>query len=73
MLIGGIEQTVIDNQDATENVIRAEVRRAIDEYAPGGSYLPCIPSIECTNEHVTPIVIDECNRYGAEWLKKNQG
>ena len=73
MLIGGIEQTVIDNKDATEGVIRAEVRRAIDEYAPGGSYLPCIPSIECINEHVTPIVIDECNRYGAEWLKKNQG
>jgi hypothetical protein len=72
MLIGGIEQTAIDKEDATEDVIRAEVRRAIDVNAPGGSYLPCIPSIECINEFVTPIVIDECNRYGAEWLKKNQ-
>jgi len=51
--------------------VRAEVRRAIDEYAPGGSFLPCIPSLECINEWVTPVVIDECNRYGAEWLKKN--
>ena len=72
MLLGGIEQTLIDRADATEDVIRAEVRRAIDTYAPGGAYLPCIPSIECINTHVTPIVIDECNRYGAEWLKKNQ-
>ena len=73
MLIGGIEQTLIDRADATEDVIRAEVRRAIDEYAPGGAYLPCIPSIECINEHATPIAIDECNRYGAEWLKKYRG
>jgi len=71
MLIGGIEQTVIDKEDATEEIIRAEVRRAIDLNAPGGLYLPCIPSIECINEHVTPIAIDECNRYGAEWMKKN--
>jgi hypothetical protein len=71
MLLGGINQPLIDKADATEDVIRAEVRRAIDEYAPGGSYLPCIPSIECLNTHVTPIVIDECNRYGAEWMKKN--
>lgn len=71
MLLGGIEQTLIDRADVSEDVVRAEVRRAIDQYAPGGAYLPCIPSLECINEHVTPIVIDECNRYGAEWLKKN--
>ena len=41
-------------------------------YAPGGAFLPCIPSLETINEHVTPIVSDECNRYGEEWLK-NQG
>jgi hypothetical protein len=70
MLLGGINQPLIDKADVSEDVIRAEVRRAIDEYAPGGAYLPCIPSIECLNTHVTPIVIDECNRYGAEWMKK---
>ena len=70
LLLGGIEQTLIDQADVSEDVVRAEVRRAIDEYAPGGSFLPCIPSLECINTHVTPIVIDECNRYGMEWLKK---
>ena len=70
LLMGGLQQHVIDQADATEEDIRAEVRRAIDTYAPGGAFLPCIPSLETINEHVTPIVIDECNRYGEEWLKK---
>lgn len=72
LLLGGLDQQTIDREDATEDEIRAEVRRAIDAYAPGGAFLPCVPSLECINTHVTPIVIDECNRYGAEWLKKNQ-
>jgi hypothetical protein len=72
LLMGGIEQGVIDRADATEDEIRGEVRRAIDAYAPGGAFLPCIGSLECINEFVTPIVIDECNSYGAEWLKKQQ-
>ncbi|MBN2134289.1 MAG: uroporphyrinogen decarboxylase (URO-D) [Acidobacteria bacterium] len=72
LLMGGIDQGVVDRADATEDEIRGEVRRAIDTYAPGGAFLPCIPSLECINTHVTPIVIDECNRYGAEWLKKQQ-
>ncbi len=72
LLMGGLDQGVIDQADATEDVIRAEVRRAIDTYAPGGCFLPCIGSLECLNAHVTPIVIDECNRYGAEWLSKQR-
>jgi hypothetical protein len=70
LLMGGLGQDKIDQADASEDLIRAEVRRAIDTYAPGGAFLPCIPSLATINEHVTPIVIDECNRYGAEWLKK---
>ncbi len=72
LLMGGLDQGVIDQADATEEVIRAEVRRAIDTYAPGGAFLPCIGSLECLNAHVTPIAIDECNRYGAEWLAKQK-
>ncbi len=72
LMLGGIDQGVIDRADVTEDVIRGEVRKAIDTYAPGGAFLPCIGSLECINEWVTPVVIDECNRYGAEWLKKQQ-
>jgi len=65
------EQTIYTS-DAAVAVVRAEVRRAIDTYAPGGAFLPCIASLECIHEHVTPIVIDKCNRYGAEWLRKQR-
>ena len=72
LMLGGLEQDLIDKAEGeiTEDAIRAEVRRAIDAYAPGGAFLPCIPSLECLNTWVNPIVIDECNRYGAEWVKK---
>jgi hypothetical protein len=72
LLMGGLDQALIDQADVTEDVVRAEVRRAIDEYAPGGAFLPCIGRLECLNAWVTPVVIDECNRYGAEWIKKQQ-
>ena len=71
LLLGGLDQALIDQADVSEEVVRAEVRRAIDTYAPGGAFLPCIGSLECLNGWVTPVVIDECNKYGAEWLAKN--
>ena len=73
LMLGGFEQGTIDKAEGevTEDVIRAEVRRAIDEYAPGGAFLPCVASLECLNAWVMPIIIDECDRYGAEWLAAN--
>ncbi|MDR1816506.1 MAG: methyltransferase [Clostridiales Family XIII bacterium] len=74
LYLGGLDQGVIDRpqDEVTEEEIRAHVRAAIDKYAPGGLWLPCIGGIECINTWVTPIVIDECNRYGAEWLAGQQ-
>lgn len=71
LLLGGLDQGKIDRPNATEEEIRAEVRRAIDAYAPGGSWLPCLPSMVPVNGHIFPTVIDECNRYGAQWMEKN--
>ena len=71
LLLGGIDQTLIDHADTSEETTRAEVRRAIDTYAQGGAFLPCIASILCLNPGVTDIVIDECNSYGAQWLNNN--
>jgi hypothetical protein len=70
LFLGGLDQGVIDQAEGevTEEEIRAHVREAIDKYAPSGCFLPCIGGIECINTWVTPIVIDECNRYGAQWL-----
>jgi len=71
MLMGGLESAIVDNEEATEDEIRAEVRRAIDTYGPGGQFLPCIGSINCLYEQNEAIAIDEMNKYGAEWAAKN--
>lgn len=71
LLLGGLDQLVIDRPGATEEEIRREVRRAIDAYAPGGSWLPCIPSVMPVNGSIVDIVVDECNRYGALWLERH--
>ena len=72
LMMGGLEAAIVDNELATEEEIRAEVRRAIDTYGPGGHFLPCIGSINCLYEKNEVIAIDEMNRYGAEWIKKQQ-
>ena len=71
LLLGGIDQARIDMPIADEALIRAEIIKAIDEYAPGGSFLPCIASLVCIHHDVTVIAFDEMNRYGAEWFAKN--
>ena len=72
LLMGGLESAIVDNEHATEEEIRAEVRRAIDTYGPGGHFLPCIGSINCLYEKNEEIAVDEMNRYGAEWIAKQQ-
>ncbi|MDR0859228.1 MAG: uroporphyrinogen decarboxylase (URO-D) [Oscillospiraceae bacterium] len=72
LMMGGIESAIVDDVNAKEEDIRAEVRRAIDTYAPGGHFLPCIGSINCLVDKNDPIVVDEMNRYGAEWLAKHR-
>jgi hypothetical protein len=72
LLMGGLEAAIVDNEHATEEEIRAEVRRAIDTYGPGGHFLPCIASINCLYAKNEEIAVDEMNRYGAEWIKKQK-
>lgn len=41
-LMGGLDAGKIDRKGVTEEEVRAEVQRAIREYAPGGHYIPSI-------------------------------
>ncbi|MBN2041556.1 MAG: uroporphyrinogen decarboxylase (URO-D) [Spirochaetes bacterium] len=41
-IMGGIDAAIVDRADATEEEIRAEVRRALEEYTPGGNFIPCL-------------------------------
>lgn len=66
-IMGGINNRVIDAPDATEESIRAEVRRAMDAYSDKGRYLPYyIPA----REKNWLIYMDEASRYGATIFQK---
>lgn len=58
-LMGGIDAPTVDAPDATEDKVRAEVRRALREYAPGGYFIPCITSEEAITPGIQAIVEDE--------------
>ena len=67
-LMGGIDASIVDRADSTEEEIRKEVRRACTTYGPGGHYIPCITygGPGCLFPHVDPIIDDEIDRYNKE-------
>ncbi|SHJ59475.1 uroporphyrinogen decarboxylase family protein [Parasporobacterium paucivorans] len=67
VLMGGID-SVIDRIDSTEEEIRAEVRRACNEYGKGGGFIPSITygTPGSIFPHVNPIIEDEVDRYNLE-------
>lgn len=66
-LMGGVDAT-IDRVDATEEEIRASVRKTCETYGPGGHFIPCITYglAGTIYPHVDPIITDEINRYNKE-------
>lgn len=67
-MIGGIDQALIDRPGASEAAIRAECRRAINDYAAAGPFLPGVCSVLCITPGIDPIIIDELNSYGAAYV-----
>lgn len=41
-LMGGVDASVVDREDWTEDIVRAEVARACKEYHEGGVFIPCL-------------------------------
>ena len=70
-MVGGIDGPKID-VDTTEDFIRAEVRRAIDEYCPAGRFFPSIPNGVCFREWNNTIYRDELEKYGKIWAENNR-
>ena len=68
---GGIDGPKIDVVNITEEAIRAEVRRTVDEYCPGGKFFPGIPGSRCHIEFNERVWRDELEKYGREWAEKH--
>ncbi len=69
-LLGGIDMQKTDIPNWNEDVIRNEVRRAIDDYADLGPFIPCVANIVAIYPEVGAILHDEMNAYGAKWVAK---
>lgn len=70
-IMGGLDiQGVVDIDGVSEEELRAEVHRCIDEYAEGGAYLMYGASVHMYNpaaygpDGVIGIINDECAKYG---------
>ncbi len=61
---GGVDPQVTDTGSATEEEIRAEVRRAIDTLGKGGGYMCSSAVMFSTVPKVDGIIDDECAKYG---------
>lgn len=70
-MVGGIDGPKIDFENTTEDAIRAEVRRAIDTYCPGGRFYPSIPNGVCYIEWNNSIVMDELASYGRKYAQEH--
>ena len=68
VLMGGIDASIVDRQDSTEEEIRKEVRRACEAYGPGGHFIPCITygAPGCLFPQADPIINDEIDKYNKE-------
>ena len=65
-MIGGVDSAAIDTEEATEEEIRAEVRRCIDEYCPAGRFFPALTS-HLFHKRNSDIALEELASYGRAW------
>lgn len=70
-LMGGIDMQKIDFPEATQEMVDAEVKRAIDAYMPLGHYMPCATSIIAVHPNVDEMLVKAMNKYGAEYAAKH--
>lgn len=69
-LMGGIDAAVVDIEQATEETIRAEVRRVCQTYAKNGGFIPCITygSPGTIYPHADRYINDELDRCSEEFF-----
>lgn len=70
-MVGGIDGPAIDYDMISDEVIRAEVRRAIDTYCPAGRFFPSIPNGVCFIPHNNEVYRDELAKYGRQFAEEH--
>lgn len=70
-LMGGIDASIVDRKDVSEETVREEVRRACREYSEGGMFIPCLTyGLEGSIfPGVNNIIMDEVNKLNKVYFK----
>jgi len=70
-LMGGIDASIVDTPDWTEDVVRAEVARACRDYSEGGCFIPCLTYGGEGSIHpgVNDIIMDEIRKQNKIYFK----
>ncbi len=75
-IVGGLDvQNVIDHVGITEAEVRAEARRCIDSYGPGGGYIIYGASVNMRKQEAWApngclgALVDECVKYGGDFYQ----
>lgn len=68
--MGGIDASLVDVPNWKEEIIRGEVQRACLEYAPGGSFIPCLTygGEGSIYPGVNDIIMDEIKRLSSQYF-----
>ena len=71
VLMGGIDAAVVDYEGVPESTVRKEVRRACEEYAPAGGFIPCLTyGLEGSiYPGVNDIIMDEIRALSPKYFK----
>jgi uroporphyrinogen-III decarboxylase len=75
VIMGGIDAAIVDRDDSTDDEIRTEVRRALEEYTPGGSFIPGLTYGAPGSIHpkVDVIITEELEKFNRERYKQLAG
>ena len=65
-MAGGIDAAAIDGESVTDEAIRAEVRRCIDTYCPGGRFYPQATPFPF-NDRCREVMLNELASYGRQF------
>ena len=68
VIMGGIDAALVDRGDASEEEIRSEIKRSLEEYTPGGGFIPCLTygAPGSIYENVDTIITEEVGRFNRE-------
>ena len=67
-LMGGIDAAIVDREDSTEEEIRKETRKCLEEYTPAGNFIPCITygAMGTLYPQADKFIDDEIDRWNKE-------